>query len=111
MKTACLAEIGPSRAQFGLARLLEYVTVCAILAALSGATGAAASVCLMLMALALGARQGVLALALFAASCLAADAVHALASPPPWERALFTVLLAAAVSAWYRWRSLESGEC
>jgi hypothetical protein len=61
-------------AQFGLLSLLGFVTVCAVLSALSGVVGPAASVLLMLMALALWARQGVLALAMLMAACIAANA-------------------------------------
>jgi hypothetical protein len=63
--------------QFSLGALLEYMTFCAILAAFAGVTGAVAIGFLMLFALALMVRQGLLAIAALAAgvvSCGGSDA-------------------------------------
>jgi hypothetical protein len=64
----------PREAQFGLLSLLGFVTVCAIISAAAGVISLPASVFLMLMALALWARQGVPALAMLMAALVSADA-------------------------------------
>jgi hypothetical protein len=103
MKTVC--EIPKSRreVQFSLRSLIEYVTVCAIVMAWSAPLGVAASVFLMLMGLALWARQGVLCLAMLMAACLAVDSSQQ-DSASRMERQLMVILLAGALCTWYRVR-------
>ncbi len=96
----------PRDAQFGLLSLLGFVTVCAILSALSAVVGTASSVLLMLMALALWARQGLLALRMFMAACLGADGRFAGGEGAAVARQLLVVLLAAALCGWYCLRRL-----
>jgi hypothetical protein len=87
--------------QFGLAALLEYVTVCAVLWALFRVPGAAATVCLMTMALALGARQGFTALAMFAAALIAGDAHSAGIQDEGWRREVSVMLIGGLLVGWY----------
>jgi len=89
--------------------LFECVTLCAVVAAFSAAIGSVAAALLMAMVLAIGARQGLSALVLFAASTLSAG----WASPDSTTRdaaisrdgaAMLVVVLAALLAAWYAWR-------
>jgi hypothetical protein len=96
--TRHLAGIG----QFGLLDLLQYVTVCGVLSALSVATGAVSGLLLMLMALALWLRLGPLALASLMAACWAAGASADIADAAlPVLRELMVILVAAVVCFWY----------
>jgi hypothetical protein len=87
-------------AQFTLADLFEFVTMCAILAALAPLVGVAAAVCLMLMALALSAWQGWLALALLMAASLAADWRDGPAADSGVGRQVVVMVLAGGLSGW-----------
>lgn len=108
MKTVPTGHPAPRsrpEAQFGLASLLGFVTVCAVLSALAGAIGISASVLLMLMSLALWARQGWLAMAMLLSASLAAD----LPLPTPGVestivRQVLVFLSAAVLCGWYRLR-------
>ncbi len=89
-------------AQFGLLSLFGFVTVCAVLSALSALVGMAASAMLMLMALALWARQGLLALAMLMATLLVADApFQAKGEGAALARQVLVILLAAGLCGWY----------
>jgi hypothetical protein len=89
-------------AQFGLLSLLGFVTVCAVLSALSALVGMAASVALMLMALALWARQGLLALTTFSAALLVAGAPFPTSGEgQALARLVLVILLAAGLCGWY----------
>ena len=92
--------------QFQLSVLFEFVTICSVLAAASPAIGAASSACLMLMSLAVWARQGFMALAMLAGACLAT-------SPPLSDATEFVTvsmrecvvcLLGVGTCYWYRFR-------
>ena len=88
--------------QFSLASLLEFSALCAILSALFRISGIAACIFLMGMALALGARQGLLAIAMFALAILAAGAQSV---PDQFrqviQRQLSVTIIAALLSTWY----------
>lgn len=105
MGNVCGAHPPRRDVQFGLARLLEYVTVCAILSAFSTALGYAATIFLMLMALALWARQGFMALAMLMAASLATNGSRdAIDDQSALPRQLFVILTAIALCGWYRLR-------
>ncbi len=89
-------------AQFGLLSLFGFVTLCAILSALSALVGMAASGVLMLMALALWARQGLLALVMLMAALLVAGApFQAISESAALARQVLVILTAAALCGWY----------
>jgi len=89
--------------QFSLRHLFEYMTLCCMLAALTGVLGIGPSVCLMLLGLALGAGQGLLSLAfLWAALLLAALPFGAVGHEVVQQTTI--VLTAAGMCGWYRWR-------
>jgi len=95
---ACEQDL-PGPAQFSLADLLEYITVCGVLLAFSAIAGIA---CLMAMAAALAARQGWLALASLAGRLSAADwRIATTASDDSYGRELLAMLLAALLCVWY----------
>jgi predicted membrane protein len=95
------------KTQFALSQLIEFMTICAILSRLSTYIGIAAGISLMLMAFALAARQGMLALVLLAAASLLAD----WSLSQTFAGSLFCqsiiLLIAAALCAWYRPRDNE----
>ena|SRR5688572_13432538 len=93
-----------SRPQFSLLALFEYTTLCCILAGLSGIVGIGACICLMLMGLALAARQGALALALTWIATLVAAYPDGFGSSTVASE-VTTVLVAFCICGWYRWRS------
>ena len=62
--------------QFPLWSVFEFVTLCAVVSALSAVIGIGASVCLMLMALFLWAKRGLIALAMLMANTLAPSLTH-----------------------------------
>ncbi len=90
------------RRQFGLAALLEFITLCAVLSALSGHLGLATSAFLMVTGLALGAGLGPLALLALMAASLASDwpcdSVHRADSV---SRQLIFILVAFVLCGWY----------
>jgi len=95
---ACEQDL-PRPAQFSLADLLEYITVCGVLLAFSAIAGIA---CLMAMAAALAARQGWLALASLAGALSAADwKIATTASDDSYGRELLAMLLASLLCVWY----------
>ena len=103
-----LAQNSCRDGQFSLTTLLEYVTLCAICMAVSSLTGPAASVFLMLMALALAVKKGSPALAMLTAACMAADWTSGSPSGSPQiQRQVTVLLLAGLLCAWYRWRSTK----
>ena len=108
---ACEQDL-PGPAQFSLAALLEYITVCGVLLAFSAIAGIASVACLMAMAAALAARQGWLALASLAGALSAADWKFAATNPDAsYGRELLAMLLASLLCVWYlrrartRWAS------
>jgi hypothetical protein len=91
-----------AEAQFGLRSLLGFVTVCAVLSAFSAVIGIVAGAMLMLMALALWARQGMLALILFMLASLTADVTSSNHNEAAaLGRQFFVILLAAVLCGWY----------
>jgi hypothetical protein len=66
---------GHRQKQFSLAALFEFTALCAVLSALSPNLGIIPLSFLILMALSLGARQGLLAIAMFAAASISCDIV------------------------------------
>jgi len=93
------------KVQFTLRSLLAYITLCSILMSPSSVVGVAASVALMLMALALWMRQGCFALIMWMTASLVADL--------PWNASpegstllaqLTSITLAGGLVAWYRVR-------
>lgn len=102
MRTDYRSQDNRSEAQFSLLSLLGFVTLCGILSALSALIGIAASSLLMLMSLALWARQGLLALTMFMAACLGADApFQARGEGAALARQALVVLVAAGLCGWY----------
>ena len=90
------------KVQFNLRSLLEYTTLCSTLLSASSAVGIAASVALMLMALALWMRRGFIALTMWMTASLVADI--------PWNASpasstllaqLTSIALAGGLVAWY----------
>lgn len=112
---ACEQDLlGP--AQFSLAALLEYITVCGVLLAFSAIAGIVSVACLMAMAAALAARQGWLALASLAGALSAADWKIATTNlDDSYGRELLAILLASLLCVWYlrrartRWASRSAG--
>ena len=105
MNQVSLTRDRPGQAQFSLAALFEYTTLCGVLLALSGILGLASSVLLMGMGLALGARQGLLALTTLMAASLAADwPSSSTDGDSSIQRQLMVMLLAALLIGWYRLR-------
>ena len=105
-----MKTIFPTRArseplQFSLSELFEYVTICSILAALSPLIGILATVLLMLLALAIWARAGKVAMMMLMAILLAANAPR---SPVtewfPYGQQLLSSPLALAIAVWYGYR-------
>ncbi len=91
--------------QFGVIALLEYITWCAILSALSAIVGIGASTFLMLMTLAVSARQGVLALVMLMGASLAADwPIQTIHSDDHLVRQVVVILAATCSCSWYRLR-------
>jgi hypothetical protein len=106
---ACEQDL-PGPAQFSLAALLEYITVCGVLLAFSAIAGIASVACLMAMAAALAARQGWLALASLAGALSAADwKIAATNSDDSYGRVLLAILLAAVLCVWYLRRARARG--
>src|SRR5262245_25678347 len=73
MNDACKSSEYHAPAQFTLADLLEYTTVCSVLLAFSAVVGVVSILFLMLMAGAMAGRLGRLAVASLAAALVAAD--------------------------------------
>ncbi len=96
------SSIHSRRPQFRLIALFQYVTLCGVLAGLSGILGMATSACLMGLALALGARQGGWALISLVAASLAADAPVADGSNRALAQQLAMLLVAALMCGWFR---------
>jgi MFS family permease len=93
------------RPQFSLAALLEFPAVCGVLCALTPLLTLPSVVGLMGMAIALAARQGLLALLMLMEASLASDWL------PPEQRGGFAIgrqfmvfTLAGALCVWYRER-------
>jgi len=105
MKTVSTARESSRGAQFRLWSLFEFVTVCAVVSALSAVIGAGASVCLMLMALFLWAKRGLIALAMLMAASLMADwSGDPLQGAVPLVRQFAVIVLATALCSWYALR-------
>jgi hypothetical protein len=93
------------RFQFSLLAMLEYMTICSLLAALSPLVGMPASVALMLLALAVWVRIGLLAIALLMVSLMAAcGLLDPRSDMTGFAQTIVTVLAALAIAFWFRWR-------
>ena len=96
--------------RFSLRNLLEYVSICAVLAAFASQTGVVSLGLLMGLGLALSARLGFVALAMLMGASLASNgavsAIH-----PEWsmQRELLVLALGSCVVAWYRFRRRVRG--
>lgn len=100
-----------SRSRFTLAALFERMTVCAIPLAFSRTLGLGSSFLLMAMGLALGFRQGLLALLLFMAASVAADLpASSLSTESSFTRQLTVVMLAAVLCCWYKLRRQDKSK-
>lgn len=96
--------------QFSVAALFEYTTVCGVAAAFAPLIGGASSGLLMAAALALGARQGGLALAAILGAMLGADwGLDAASASTSFLRQLVIAVLVAMLSGWYRLRRQSGG--
>jgi hypothetical protein len=105
MNNACKSSERIAPAQFTLADLLEYTTVCGVLLAFSAVVGVFPILFLMLMAAAMAARIGPLAVASLAAALVAADAgATPIDSGGSFGRQLLAIAVAASLCAWYRGR-------
>jgi hypothetical protein len=100
-----IAHHPASRPQFSLLALFEYTTLCCILAALTGVLGIGPSIGLMFLGLALSARQGWLALAMFMTTSLAAEVTNRTDAVPISGQPLMIIFAAACICGWYRWRA------
>ena len=92
--------------QFSLRDVFAYVTWCAVFLAFASPLGITSVLSLMGMALALAARQGLLALAMLLAACVT---VNWHLAPFEGEGSLLgeltVILLASLLCAWYRGRA------
>ena len=94
------SRLGPR--QFSLSAVFQYTALCAACCALSPCTGPAASLFLMLMALALGTKQGLAALTMLAAASIAADwKIHSINIANNNLRQIAVFILAAAICGGY----------
>ena len=90
------------RLRFSLAAVFEYTTLCALLCAFSPLSGVIASVYLMLMALALGAKQGLAALLMLIAASVSTDwQLSPIDGASAFQRQIMVMLLAALICGWY----------
>jgi hypothetical protein len=89
------------KVQFSLSSLLEYTTICAILSAASSVMGVAATVALMLMALALWMRGGFLALIMWMTASLVVDVPWASSAGSTLLAEVTSIAIAALLVAWY----------
>jgi len=94
-------------ARFPLWSVFEFVTLCAVMCALSPVIGVGASACLMMLALFLWLKTGMAALVMFMAACLLADwSGNPRPSADPLIRQLVVISAATAVCGWYALRIL-----
>jgi hypothetical protein len=104
-KTSMQAENSHSKRnlnQFSVLSLMEFATLCAVLAALFRISGVIPCALLMGMALALGARQGLVAIVMLAGALIAAD----MKSGNNLDRNNFSqvcavFVIAAGLTGWY----------
>jgi hypothetical protein len=100
MRSIFVTQMPAESRQFSLLALMEYVTICSILAALSSVLGIAASAILMFLALAIWAKAGRLAMGLLMALLLA---VHAAPLPMfSFAQPLLGSLTALGIALWYQ---------
>jgi len=93
------------RPRFSLAALLEFPAVCGVLLALSPSLNPACDCCLMVMAVALAARQGLLALLMLMAASLTADLpAHSPQGGFTFAGQALVFLLAGLLCVWYQVR-------
>jgi hypothetical protein len=83
--------------------MLAYMTLCAVLAALSSSLGIAVCVCLAAIPLALWARQGLLTVALLMAACATAQ-LGAVAEGVGALRQIGAIAVTTALSIWFALR-------
>ncbi len=111
MNDACQSSERLAPAQFTLAALLEYTTVCGVLLAFSTVVGVVSTLLLMLMASGMAARLGPLAVASLAGALVAADVgATSIDSGSSFGRQLLAIAVAALLCAWYRGRLLARFE-
>ncbi len=91
--------------QFGLSALIEFMTVCALLARLSTEVGIAPSIFLALMALALATKYGLLAILSWAAALLAADWESLALTESGYFRLFLVLLIAGSLCTYYHLRT------
>src|SRR5436190_3656649 len=94
-------ESGGNRTQFSLRSLFEYTTICCVLAALSSFTGIQSTFCLMAFSLALAANQGRVAIAVLAATSMAAELPIQGDQTFSALRQFTTLFIAGSLGAWY----------
>jgi hypothetical protein len=106
MRTVHPAAHQKATIQFGLMELMEFVTICAILFALSGATGIAASIFLALTALAFAMQRGLFVLLMLASASVAADLPAAASDDNGLLRQITVILIGMSLCAWFRLRGV-----
>lgn len=99
---------GIAPTQFGLLTLLEFVTICAVLFALSAATGIVGSICLAIMALGPAIKRGLLAVLAFGSASIAAGFPLGASGDDGVFRQAIVILISAALCVWFRIRSSHS---
>jgi len=105
MKTAYPSPAPAAANQFSLIEMFEYVTICSILAALSGIIGIGASLLLMLLTLAIWLRAGSIAMVLLLFVLLAADSPSSpMSSLAEYGHAPLAGLFAFNIALWYGMR-------
>src|SRR5690606_20763054 len=105
MRTVLLSPKPEPQTQFGLSALIEFVTICALLARLSTAVGIAASIFLALMALAIATKHGPIAILWWGAALLAADWEMVTAPESAYFRLFMVVVIAGSLCAYYHLRT------
>ncbi len=106
MRTVHPAAHQKATIQFGLMELMEFVTICAIVFALSGATGIAACIFLALTALGLAMQRGLFVLFMFASASVAADLPSAASDDNGLLRQIIVILIGMSLCAWFRLRGV-----
>ena len=107
MRTVQPAADEKATVQFGLMELMEFVTICAIVFALSGATGTAASIFLVMMALGLAMKRGLVALLMLATASVAADLPSAASDDNGLLRQVIVILIGVSLCGWFRRRGIR----
>lgn len=98
---------GRAQTQFGIASLMKFVTVCAVLSAFAWATGVVSAVCLALFAATLAVRSGVLAILALAGAIICADVGQGYGQVASLNRLFAILLVTGAVCMWRHWETLH----